>query len=101
MESYKEFIKYYGDNSQNMLEFFLKTEGCYMASAEGGFVLAYRCKKEDPDNIDLDGLDFYVQFCSGNWMMLMGLIEVDNIIFHRRGSFRSYKFSKLYSKMSK
>lgn len=83
-------------------KFYATTEGCYIVSDEfNNLVVAHRCKKEAPNNIDLDGSDLMIRFLTGDMKYLINQTEgIDYIVFerlHDPENYRMYKSDRLRS----
>jgi hypothetical protein len=95
---------YYGDEYLHIIEFFLEQAGCYVISSECSIALAYRCNADkNPDAIDLEGTDVYVQFYSGDVKELLYVLGegINKLAFHRHGKLRIYDMFTLRQKINR
>lgn len=82
--------------------FYAKTIGCYIVADEfNNLVVAHRCRKEKPMNIDPDGNDLMIRFLTGDMQYLINQTEgIDHIVFerlHDPENYRTYKADRLRS----
>lgn len=58
------------------LDFYIKTEGCYVVSDEyNNFVVAWRCNKDEPLKIDLNAEDLYIKYLQGHISCLIEIVH--------------------------
>ena len=86
------------------LSFYVKTEGCYVVSDEfNNFVIAHRCKSEEPNKINLDGDDLYIRFMQGDLSIMSTWSEgIDKVVFDRLNKVNEYKiysFDRIYKRI--
>lgn len=101
MNTYKEFKRQFGVGCIDMIDFFLRTDGCYILKYEKGMSLAYRCDKDDPLTVNPDGDDMFIQWACGDMLGLLSTINPEYILFDKNDRLKCYKFSTLYKRLSK
>lgn len=96
-EQFRCVKDYFNDGYDEIVEHYMKTEGCYMISMDDGIVFAYRCNKASPYNIDFYGTDLYVQYATGNVKSLINICsdDIQNIIYDHKGRFKIYDLVKI------
>jgi hypothetical protein len=100
-QQWSELQYFYRSKTDEMIEYFLKTEGCYLISTESGIALAYRTFKQNHTQVYEDGLDLFVQFATGDLTDIISFCgdNIENILFDRRGVLKTYNLEELKSKI--
>lgn len=103
IDQYNSIESYYGNKFHNVLEFFMKNEGCYILSDDSGIALLYRCSPEDPDTVDYNGKSLYIQYLAGDITKMIRWCspDVEYLIWDRKGQFKIYEVNKLQKVIKK
>lgn len=82
---------------KDQIDFFLKTQGCYVISTECSLLLAYRCSV--PYHIDVEGDNIFIQYMLGDLSEMMNIpCNADKVYYDRRGKLKMIKYGKIIKK---
>lgn len=103
IEHYTNLKGFFKGDLNRTLNFYLKTDGCYIVSSEDGVALAYRCFIDKPTHVNILGDDLYIHYVSGDISVLTRLCSdhIDYVGYDHKGRFYKHKLSKLKAKIIK